>query len=699
VTVVGVTRVPWPSRPAWVTHRATIAATGGLLALLGPLARPTPPIAAPPAAVAPSSTPTIPGTATALAAAPTAGETATDTVVAVPTAAVAPSPTARRPAAAAVSAAPSPPAPVAVSAPTIPAPPVRDLADLQRRLRPSPAASPTPLARINGTLGAEQSFWIADQLTRKYSRISARLTYETAHAYWYLEDGVGLPTLYLQLAGSYFEDHTYPTEHQLFGSEWSPGIDNDVHITVLVAHIPGVGGYYSSADEYPATVNPYSNQREMIYINADAVQPGTPEFNATVAHEFMHMIQFNVHRNQNSWINEGSAELAAQAVTGRTSADVPGFEATPSTQLNSWASDPSASIPHYGAAYLFMRYVAEHFGGFGAIGKVVAEPGRGTAVFREFFAGRQPPTTFERVFADWVAANELDDPALAGGQYGYQGLKLNPTVLPGPALGATLQGEATQFGATYYAVRPTAPATLTFAGATTVPLIGATPHGAPYEWWSNRGDSIDSQLTRAVDLRRVTSATLQFWAWYDIEKDYDYAYVEVSTDGGHTWTTLATGDTTSSNPNGQNYGNGWTGTSGGSTATWVPESANLTPYAGRQILLRFEYVTDDSYNADGLALDGIQIPAIGLGSPGDQTGGTDGWIANGFVRTNDRRLETYLVEMLDPTAPEPAQVLPVNAAGEATLTLAPNHPVVLAVAGLATLTTHQAPYQVSLVPR
>ena len=66
------------------------------------------------------------------------------------------------------------------------------------------------------------------------------------------------------------------------------------------------------------------------------------------------MIQFNIHRDQDSWVNEGSAELAAQAVTGATSSAVQSFERRPETQLTSWAAQPSEAVAHYGGAYLFM---------------------------------------------------------------------------------------------------------------------------------------------------------------------------------------------------------------------------------------------------------------------------------------------------------------------------------------------------------
>ncbi len=555
--------------------------------------------------------------------------------------------------------------------------------------------TPTPRPRPDYPIGIEQTFWIANQQSKTYYQSTARLVHKTEHTYWYVEKGVNLPLADVQAAAAYFEAQTYPTEHRYFGSEPNPGADNDPRLTILIGHIVDVGGYYSTADEYPRTVNPYSNEREMIYINVDSVRPGSAGFNGTVAHEFMHMIQFNVHRDQESWINEGSAELAAQAVTGAASAAIPAFERHPDTQLNEWASEPVTQVPHYGAAYLFMRYVAEQFGGFGTIGKLVAEPGRGTDAFAQLFASLRPSRSFDDVFAAWVAANAVNDLTLDDGRYGYKGLTLHLQVQPGPSLGQTTKGRATQFGATYYQIAPASAAILRFQGAPTVRLLGGDPHGARFEWWSNRGDSIDSRLTRTVDLGAVRAATLSFWAWYDIEDGFDYAYVEVSVDGGKTWTTLATRDTTTANPNGQNYGNGLTGTSGGKTPTWVAESADLTPYAGRRIQLRFEYVTDDSYNADGLAIDGIQIPEVGWR---DDVADDEGWVAEGFVRTDNRVPQRYLVEALGSRS-IPVRQASVDASGRAALPLAGGETVTVAIAGLTPLTRHQSEYELSLSPR
>ena len=49
----------------------------------------------------------------------------------------------------------------------------------------------------------------------------------------------------------------------------------------------------------------------MFYMNYDAAQPGNDYYDSILAHEFQHMIQWNVDKNEDSWFNEGMSELAA----------------------------------------------------------------------------------------------------------------------------------------------------------------------------------------------------------------------------------------------------------------------------------------------------------------------------------------------------------------------------------------------------
>ena len=140
----------------------------------------------------------------------------------------------------------------------------------------------------------------------------------------------------------------------------------------------------------------------------------------------------------------------------------------------------------------------------------------------------------------------------------------------------------------------------------------------------------------------MDAATLRYHAWHDIEEDWDFAYVEVSEDGGETWTILETTLTTDANPNGTAFGPGITGESNG----WVEDSVDLAPYAGKEVLVRFEYVTDDAENGRGLCLDDFSIEELGWSDDAETDGG---WEANGFARVNNLMPEEFLVQVVRKT--------------------------------------------------
>ncbi len=170
--------------------------------------------------------------------------------------------------------------------------PLRNLYDIAQRLKlhtSIPIAHVVRTTPLHTVLGQEANFWINNLDTRRYSRISAKLVYTTAHVYMYVEDGQAVNLNALQASANIFESRIYPTDRTTFGSEWSPGIDGDVHLTILNAVGMGmnVGGYFSPEDEYPTSINPYSNEREMFYVNINGPLPGSADYNTTLAHEFL----------------------------------------------------------------------------------------------------------------------------------------------------------------------------------------------------------------------------------------------------------------------------------------------------------------------------------------------------------------------------------------------------------------------------
>jgi hypothetical protein len=121
-------------------------------------------------------------------------------------------------------------------------------------------------------------------------------------------------------------------------------------------------------------------------------------------------------------------------------------------------------------------------------------------------------------------------------------------------------------------------------------------------YFSGNADNIShTMLMRRPFLVDAASDTLRCDIIWDIETDYDYGYVDVSTDGGSTWTPIEGSITTTFNPFGNNRGHGFTGASPG----WVNATFPLTAYAGQEIMLRFAYFTDQLFTEVGFRLDNI----------------------------------------------------------------------------------------------
>jgi immune inhibitor A len=151
-------------------------------------------------------------------------------------------------------------------------------------------------------------------------------------------------------------------------------------------------------------------------------------------------------------------------------------------------------------------------------------------------------------------------------------------------------------------------------------FIGA-PYAGDQYYYSGAGDYLDNFMYKSFTL--AAGSTLTAKVKYNIELDWDYAYLVVSTDGGATWTGLETNLSTTTDPNGQNLGYGITGVSSG----WVDLTANLP--AG-DVLLGFRYWTDPNTGGFGFMVDDIQITGYDL----DGAEADAGWTFDGFKVTS-----------------------------------------------------------------
>ena len=547
-------------------------------------------------------------------------------------------------------------------------------------------------------VGDIESFWVSDVLNDTNYQVKAKLRYAGPVALMYVDTAIDskVDQADVERSAKKFEDEIYPRDRQLFGEEFSPGIDGDKRLTILNTPVRGAGGYFSSADTVPKQVNRFSNEREMFVIGVDSYPIGTDSYASTLAHEFQHMIEWNKAPRSPSWFNEGLSVLA-EDLNGFTddSSTYTALE-NPDLQLTGWSSTAAQTGEHYGTSRLFFRYVHEQYAGDSGLAELIAaDAGNNPEAFVPLAQRKRPNIKrFADLYADWAVANVLNDKSVDGGRYAY-------TLLPEKIKPAEPERSANttvaQFGSDYLDLK--GPLTLNFDGAESVPLVGSNPADGKYMWWSNRGDDGIQTLTRAFDLSGVSKATLQFSARYEIELGWDYAYVTVSADGGKTWTTLKGTDTTSDDPQGANLGNGLTGLSGapgadpdtGKRGKWVDETMDLSPFAGKQVLVRFWMVNDAALNYTGLLLDNIRIPELNYTDGAEN--GDGGWEAQGFVRTTGELPQEWTLRLVQKNGGA-TTVAPVatDAAGRASVTVPAGASAILMVSGTTRFTTEPAKY-------
>ena len=523
----------------------------------------------------------------------------------------------------------------------LPDPPERDLYRLTDELLSSDeSASTIPIDPVTYSEGRTDTFWLINLPELEIYQSDFVLRHVTPHAYWYFEVGQSPRQEDIERAGAVFEEQIYPMVTATFGQEWTPGIDNDPHLNILNANLAGVGGYYSSADEYPSRVNKFSNLREIIYINSGAIRVGTSQYTETLAHELQHAIHWNADASEETWINEGLSELAV-TIAGFDQNVGSRFSFSRPTSLVHWPLSPFGSSANYGASSLFMHYLSEHYGDRSDLTALLAQPEDGILGIESYLRSSGHDLTFRDVFSNWAVANLLDEDQ---GVYGYQDLAVrsNPTQSLGDF--SEVVSQIPQYSVEYIELDDAlmshdGPIRLKFKGQTQSPLL-PTEVGAAGCWWGNSGDSIEATLGRTVDLSQQSRATLNYQVWFELEENWDYGYVEVSTNGGRTWEILSTPNTTSENPIGNSFGEGYTGNSRG----WIDESVDLSSYAGKKIQVRFQHVTDDAVNGSGICLRDISIPEIGFF---DSSNSSEGWNAAGFLPISNNVKQEYVVQVIE----------------------------------------------------
>jgi len=249
--------------------------------------------------------------------------------------------------------------------------------------------------------------------------LSASLIKVSPTAYWYFDSKLWAELSSVQQAeiissldslAEEFETNIYPKLTRVFGSEWSPGIDKDTRITILIHQMTKTtGGYGDTADEYPRVQIPESNEREMIYLNTQHLN--TSYAKSFLAHELIHLITFN-QKNKKSgalediWLNEARAEYAPTFLGyddvyegSNLQRRVKDFLDKPSDSLTEWR-ETSAD---YGVVNLFTQYLVDHYG-IQVLSDSLGKQEVGIQSINSVLAQRGFQENFAQIFNNWSIA-------------------------------------------------------------------------------------------------------------------------------------------------------------------------------------------------------------------------------------------------------------------------------------------------------
>lgn len=119
--------------------------------------------------------------------------------------------------------------------------------------------------------------------------------------------------------------------------------------------------------------------------------------------------------------------------------------------------------------------------------------------------------------------------------------------------------------------------------------------------------SLYATLRTPISIPSNSRALLELWARWSIEANYDVATVEISTDGGTSWQWLKSermkrGLGLRGSRQEENSW-GWDG----HFPLWFPQRFDLTPFAGRKVLLRFGLLSDPAIGFHGVSVAQVRL--------------------------------------------------------------------------------------------
>jgi|WetSurMetagenome_2_1015567.scaffolds.fasta_scaffold31706_2 hypothetical protein len=302
-----------------------------------------------------------------------------------------------------------------------------------------------PLFASAQSVGDTASFFVDSYFSQDGKQaVQAVLVKDINNAYFYVEksywDSKGqqekndIGTILEKLSVNYRYE-IYPKLTNAFGSEWPGGIIEDKLTILFYPMKESAMGYTRTVDAYERTVNPFSNQREMVYLNTEKIKDGL--LKEGLAHEFMHLITFNQKQNkygtvEDTWLNEARSEYAVTFL-GYDDEDketyldkrIGDFSNNSSDSLTEWRNSNS----DYGIDSLFVHYLVEQYGSEILIDSLHSQK-KGIDSINEALKKNSHSETFAQIFSDFSTALYINDCTVSS-RYCFRDEKLSKVrVLP-----------------------------------------------------------------------------------------------------------------------------------------------------------------------------------------------------------------------------------------------------------------------------
>ena len=461
-----------------------------------------------------------------------------------------------------------------------------------------------------------------------------------------------------------FDQNIYPKATDFFGTpnaldgSQSPlpdlvGLPKDYYtgsdkVIMLVDNIQDEGW---NNPNYPFFVAGFFWQTLENYINRNIITIDTNSwdtrlestFFGTTIHELQHLIQADNDPSEETWLNEGMSTFSEYlGGYGHEDGSINFFLDHPENSLVNWDEHSNAetgpeTIADYGEVYLFTLYLYDKFGHDFIKSLATDGTSQGIESVEKVLKQYKTKKNFTDVYQNFMTAITLDDRSVSK-DYDIDSINLRDLVVDqqGTKRGKTVDFEKAQvyekqgvpaWGGDFKSLDFSKEIRgMKFNGADFLPLQWKSvsdPLGSGKQvLWGNTGSQADNQMILEADLSTVNNATLKFDHYYQIEEQWDFGAVQVSTDNGETWTSLANSNTREDiteegYPNTKGNLPGFTGTNGG----WTAESFDLSNYAGKKVLIAFRYMTDWGSEEAGWYINNISIPEIGSSKSGSSTEG------------------------------------------------------------------------------